>query len=62
MSEESVEGFIAAEEVSGIVQCYNPECDYWGEMTGYINPDNTKIIAFLCPECNYIERVANPLI
>lgn len=52
-----VDAFLRSEKVQGTVQCYN--CNYWGEMTGYIESDNRKVIQFVCPECKTIEQVSN---
>lgn len=46
------------EEVWGVVQCNT--CKYWGRMDGIIEFDNKKVIVFICPQCNSIERVKNP--
>lgn len=59
MSEEDgeVRGYMASEEVQGYVQCN--QCEYWGDMTGYIDPDSPKFVLFLCPICEAIEKVVN---
>lgn len=60
MDEEIVEteALVIMEEATGTIQCNS--CDYWGEMTGFIHPDNPKSIDFVCPECSVVERVINP--
>jgi hypothetical protein len=62
---EDIEAVSRTEEVWGVVQCngYNDDatvCTYWGRMTGYIQPDNKKVITFVCPECNSVEDIKNP--
>lgn len=53
-----IEAFEHNEEVGGTIQCQN--CSFWGKMTGYIEADDRKVIKFVCPECNSLERVRNP--
>jgi Zn finger protein HypA/HybF involved in hydrogenase expression len=56
--DKELEAVLAVEKVWGTVQCN--ECRYWGRMDGYIQPDNKKIIQFVCPECSAVEQVRNP--
>jgi hypothetical protein len=58
--DEEFEGFLATEEVCGMVQCFAPNCNFFGKMTGYITAEDSKFIQFICPECNSIEKVRNP--
>lgn len=57
---EDIKAFVAMEDATGTIQCNN--CDYWGEMPGYINPESPKFITFVCPKCDVIEKVLNPLV
>lgn len=59
-SSDILEGFDRAEEVWGTVQCFNGGCEYFGRMEGVILADDKKFINFVCPDCNTIEKVANP--
>jgi Zn finger protein HypA/HybF involved in hydrogenase expression len=52
------EGNLVVQKRTGIVQCY--ECDFWGEMDGFIPYEDTQFILFVCPECKTIEKVVNP--
>lgn len=56
---DTIEAFVRNEQVWGTVQCYGPGCSYFGRMEGIIEGDNRKLILFVCPECNSIERVRN---
>jgi Zn finger protein HypA/HybF involved in hydrogenase expression len=53
-----VEAMAMVEEVYGTVQCNN--CQYWGKMEGWIEPNDKKNIKFVCPKCNALELVTNP--
>jgi hypothetical protein len=55
---KDLQAILAVERVWGVVQCNN--CRYWDKMDGYIQPDNPKIIQFICPECGCVENVKNP--
>ena len=60
MEERVIQGELHTEYAQGCVQC--SQCDYWDMMDGFIKPEDTKFIYFVCPQCEAVERVANPLI
>lgn len=59
-NEDSIEGTIYTEWAEGTVQC--AQCNYWGTMEGFVKPEDSKFIYFVCPTegCGAIERVTNP--
>lgn len=58
LEEDLIEAFEHNEEVQGIIQCQN--CQYWNKMVGYIEYTDRKVIKFICPKCQSLERVRNP--
>lgn len=52
-----IEAQEVTEERGATVRCY--QCNYWGIMSGWIDPRDTKFIEFVCPACSTIERVRN---
>lgn len=58
LDENSIEAVLQVEEVWGVVQCN--ECNYWGRMPGFIEPNDKRFIKFVCGKCNSVELVSNP--
>lgn len=59
MEQREIGGVMHTEFAEGTIQCAN--CPYWGTMEGFIKPEENKYIFFVCPECEAVERVLNPL-
>jgi Zn finger protein HypA/HybF involved in hydrogenase expression len=58
LDEKDIEAILQVEKVWGTVQCN--ECDFWGRMDGFIEPQDKRFIKFVCPECSSLELVGNP--
>jgi Zn finger protein HypA/HybF involved in hydrogenase expression len=52
-----MEAYHRSQQTEAVVQCNF--CDYWGLMTGFLDPENKDVIQFVCPTCDSIEAVTN---